>query len=315
MANVSYHIYANLRTKYSDLSLVNVGDAFSLKFWKTIIKFKPDIIHYIPGPSLKSLALVKLIQIITKARSIISATKPDLPKPRYFRLVSGILKPHLVIVQSKKSEDFFKIMKYGTKFIPNGVNIEKFLPVDKEKKKELRHKYEFNEEDFIILHIGPVKNGRNQNSLLQIQNAKILLVVSVTNPSEKVAYQELLKTRAIVWKKYFPNIQEIYAIADIYAFPVFEELNSIEIPLSVLEAMSCNLPVITTRYGALDRILDEGEGLIFIDSPDQIHSSISRLRSDNYIINTRKKIESLSWINIAKEISNAYEEIYQKSDR
>lgn len=310
MANVSYHTYVNLRSKYlDDVSLVNIREVTKLKFWKNLIVFRPEIIHYFPGPTLKVLVLAKLIQLLTRSRSIISATKPVLPKLRYFKMISTFLKPDLVIVQSKKSEGFFTAVKYKTKFVPNGVDIERFVPVSKQKKYELRKKYGLNDEDFILLHIGPVKNGRNQKSLLHIQDSKILLIVSLTNPSEKTAYEELLKTDAIVWKEYFPHIEEVYSLADVYVFPVFEELNSIEIPLSVLEAMSCNLPVITTPYGALERVLPEGDGLIFIDKPEQIQESISMVRRDGYVINTRKKVESLSWRNITREFSNIYDEV------
>jgi glycosyltransferase involved in cell wall biosynthesis len=307
MTNVSYNVYENLHSIYTDLFQLNVRTAYNIKFWKDIIAIGPDIIHYFQGPTLKGLILVKLIQLLTGSRSVISATKPVIPK--YFKTISFLLKPDIIIVQSKKSENIFGSVKYKTVFIPNGVDIDKFTPVSSEKKQELRKKYGFDEKDFIVLHIGPLRNSRNQRSLLQLSDVKVLLVVSITNPSEELAYQELIKTKITIWREYFPNIQELYSLADIYIFPVFEELNSIEIPLSVLEAMSCNLPVITTRYGALERILQEGEGLFFIDKQEQIQELIREIKNGKYKIDTRRKIESLSWKNIVKDISLIYEHL------
>jgi hypothetical protein len=71
MANVSYHVYQNLKKQFSDVLLLNVDNSFNLSFWKSIIKFKPNIIHLIPGPTIKLLILLKIIQKITHGVSIV----------------------------------------------------------------------------------------------------------------------------------------------------------------------------------------------------------------------------------------------------
>jgi glycosyltransferase involved in cell wall biosynthesis len=311
MLNVSHNVYKNLHSIIypNNLFELNVQGVYGITFWKDILAIRPDIIHYFQGPTLKGLILVKLIQLITRSRSVISATKPVIPT-KYFRIISFLFKPDVVIVQSKKSENLFENIKYKTTFVPNGVDTDRFTTVSYEKKLELRNRYGFDEKDFIILHVGPLRNGRNQKALLELIDVKVLLVVSITNPSEELIYQELIKTKkAIIWKEYFSNIEDIYSIADVYVFPVFEEQNSIEIPLSVLEAMSCNLPVITTRYGALERILQEGEGLFFIDKQEQIPQLINEIKDGKYKINTRRKIQHLSWKNIVNEIYLVYQRI------
>jgi glycosyltransferase involved in cell wall biosynthesis len=109
-----------------------------------------------------------------------------------------------------------------------------------------------------------------------------------------------------VWKRYFPNIEEIYSIADVYIFPLFEEQNSIEIPLSVLEAMSCNLPVITTRYGGLERLFKAGEGLFYVNTIEEIVNVLEEISSAKIYVNTRSKVKSLSWNKVSREISTLY---------
>lgn len=309
MTNVAYNVYAHLRSTYSNLYLFNVQEVYGLEFWNNILKIKPDIIHYFPGPTFKGLVLVKLIQLLTRSHSVISAIKPVLPDTKLFRIISYLLKPDIVLVQSRNSETLFTNIKYKIKFIPNGVDTERFTPVNFTRKAEIRKKYGFSTNDFIVLHIGPIKSGRNQKSLLQIEDAKLLLIVSITNPSEQKAYNELTKTNATIWKEYFPNIEEIYAMADVYVWPVLEELNGIEIPLTVLEAMSCNLPVISTQYGALGRIFQQGEGLIFIANEKEIQKSILKIKNDGIRINTREKVKSFSWKNVADEIAEVYEDI------
>jgi glycosyltransferase involved in cell wall biosynthesis len=256
------------------------------------------------------MVFAKTLQILTRSKLVISATKPDLPI--FFKKIAWFVRPNTVIVQSDKSEKQFKDVNYKTTFIPNGVDTQRFVPVDKTQKHRLRDKYGFQRDDFIMLHVGPVRRGRNQKALLQLRNEKILLVVSLTNPSEEEVYQDLLKEKmnnVTIWKKYFPNIQDIYALADVYVFPVFELLNSIDIPLSVLEAMSCNLPVIVTRFGGLERIMKAGDGLFFIEREDEMENIIAQLKESKVNINTREQIlkSKLSWEAVALAITEIYQ--------
>ena len=66
---------------------------------------------------------------------------------------------------------------------------------------------------------------------------------------------------------YLQSIQEIYQLADVYLFPVMDIENCIDVPLSVLEAASCNLPIVTTEYGELTAFREQ-EGFLFIDALD-----------------------------------------------
>ena len=77
--------------------------------------------------------------MICKSKTIVSSTKSSLSSS--FRIISKIINPNLIIVNSEKSKLFFQSINYETKFLPNGVDIEKFKPVSNELKKDLRKKY------------------------------------------------------------------------------------------------------------------------------------------------------------------------------
>ena len=62
--------------------------------------------------------------------------------------------------------------------------------------------------------------------------------------------------------EYITHLEEIYALSDCYVFPTTDRRYCVEMPLSVLEAMSCNLPMLTTRFGALPGVFEEASGLI-----------------------------------------------------
>jgi glycosyltransferase involved in cell wall biosynthesis len=310
MANISHYIYSALQAHHVDVFFLNVGDSRYLKFWKRIIKHRPDVVHYISAPTSKQLILLKIIQLLSGSRTVVSATQPVLHKSRFFKTFSGFLKPDLVLVQSDRSQAFFNDIGFNNRFVQNGVDLARFVPLDEQKRNIIRERFEFSEKDFIILHVGPVSHERNQRALVKFQSSstKILLIVSLTNPSDARAYEELIKNKITVRREYFPNIEEIYAMADVYIWPVHKELAGVDIPLSILEAMSCNLPVITTRYGALNRIFQQGDGLFFINSEKEIEDIIPKIKGGKIKINTRRKVESMSW----KEVTHLIAEIYKK---
>jgi glycosyltransferase involved in cell wall biosynthesis len=263
----------------------------------------------IPGPTIKLLILLKIIQKITHSVSIISATRNELNG--FFKMISFFVKPDNVIVNSKHSEDFFLNQKYNTQFIPNGVDTQKFHSITKEKKIELRRKYNISEDDFLVLHVGPITKGRNQRVLLDIPGIKILLIASITNPSEKKELKKLYGSKITIWDKYLSNIEEIYQLSDLYVFPITRGLYSIEIPLSVLEAMSCNLPVISTKFGGLEKIISEGDGFYFVNNSTELIEKVSYVRTSKEVPKTREKIKKFSWANVTNEITKLYEETYQ----
>ena len=97
----------------------------------------------------------------------------------------------------------------------------------------------------------------------------------------------------IILREAFPEINELYQASDIYCFPVTELEGAMEIPLSVLEAMALNLPVITTRFGRLPELFEEDDYYKYVNNADDI---IDILQNDfgNNCLN-RDKLSRFSW--------------------
>ena len=192
----------------------------------------------------------------------------------------------------------------GIQKIAVGVDLERFSPVTQNEKKYLRRRYGLNPHSFILLHVGHLIHSRNLSLLENVQKSgkdQVLLVGSTsTERDEKI--QERLEAKGIqVIPQYLRNIEEIYKLSDCYLFPVTSHHASIEIPLSVLEAMATNLPVVTTRFGRLPDLFQEREGFFYAEDEKEFLDKIEE--SKRFVnIKTREMVLPYSWENIAKSI-------------
>jgi glycosyltransferase involved in cell wall biosynthesis len=317
MRNIS-HILSNELDKNNDVLTIDLKLLFKYNFIKQIKDFKPDIIHYIPGPTIISLLLLKIITLfIHNSKTIVLATHPyfsNITKP-----IIRLMVPNLVLVQSLESESFFKRYGNNTIFWPCGVNLSKFNEVSISEKLSLRTKYNIPSDKFIILHIGSINKGRNIHVMekLQKDDNQVVIVAATSNPMDIEIINSLKNINILIFTQYFPNIEELYELSDCYVFPTPPEnqINAIETPLSVLEAMSCNLPVITTRYGVLPRMFIEGEGFIFINNEKELSNAVGYVKHNNLSIKNREKVLLYSWDNVIKELECIYKELLDNHEK
>ncbi|MBA2404916.1 MAG: glycosyltransferase family 4 protein [Bdellovibrionales bacterium] len=145
------------------------------------------------------------------------------------------------------------------------VNLAKFKVDDPTKvKKEWREKFGFSEDDFVI---GLVTSGnfkkRNLGLLIEAfkevsaVNPKIKLFIAGRNIDQK--YRDQAPKTGVVFAPAIVDVKNYYYLLDLFILPAHIE----EFGLSVLEAMFCNVPVITTKFVGASEII-QGKGREFI---------------------------------------------------
>lgn len=315
MKNVAFRIAREFSKKYLVLKL-HIGDIFSPKFWKNIKQFNPQIIHYISGPSIFSFIIIWLLRCYSSdAKTIISAVHPRLPGPS--KIIVQYLKPDAILVQSERYKELFNGIGITTLFFPNGVDLNRFKPLPTSKKMLLREKYGIDKNKFVILHVGHIKRERNLEILKKLHNEEnmILIVGSTSTKIDKKLYNELVEKGCKIMIEYIPKIEEIYALSDCYIFPTMKEQASIEIPLSLLEAMACNLPIITTKFRGIKDIFKEGDGLFFIDKPEEIMNLLHKVKQlKPRDIKNRERIINYSWDKLYPQLEKIYENLLKRRD-
>lgn len=308
MKNVAFNLNEQIK-KDNDTQIYNPKEVIKPKTWIKIRKFNPKIIHYIAGPTIISFLITFMLKkLCNNTTTIISMIHPKYMVSDHLTL---LLKPDLLLSQTKKTEEKYKKLGFNVKFLPNGVNLNRYQPVSDEKKKELRKKFGISPDKFVLLHVGNFRKGRNLTTLKQLKDdeTEILIVGSTTISDDDGVIKNLKKSYFTIMNYYIPQIEEIYSLADCYVFPTLNDANCIETPLSIMEAMSCNLPVVTTKFGAISRLFNSGEGLFIVKNIEELIFNVNYLKNANLEIKTRNKVFRYSWENIGNDLNLIYNEI------
>ena len=158
-------------------------------------------------------------------------------------------------------------------FIPNCVDTNHFIPVGPGQKLWLREKLNLPRDRFIVIYTGRLVSYKGLPLLLRVWNEllnnhqNILLVLAGTGGldmhncerelHEYVTSHQLGKS--VSFTGAVQNVSEYLQASDIFVFPTENEAFG----SSVVEAMACGLPVVTTPVGAIKTIVKhEKTGLI-----------------------------------------------------
>jgi glycosyltransferase involved in cell wall biosynthesis len=314
LKNIAHHIADNFST-CGDFQLlkVNVKNIISVTTLREIKKFYPDIIHYVPGPTNKSFLLLKIVKIYLghNPKVVLSA-----PHPMFSDVTLKVLnfKPEYVFASSTNLKERMESLGIPSHILPSGVDVEKFVPTSNFEKRKLREQYNIQKNKFTILHVGHLIPNRNLGIFTELSKEnQVIIVSSKYIGTNRKLLNNLRDAGCIIFQGYFPNIEEFYQLSDCYLFPV-KKGDSILCPLSVLEAMSCNLPVVTTDFEGLKTFFDEGNGLIFAKNGEELIAGIESIKRGNIAIATREKVEPYSWQNITEKIIKIYKTLLADGD-
>lgn len=276
-----------------------------------------EIIHFIGGPSLRTFILSFLCKKLNPAvKTILTFTNPIFNK---FQLkLIKFFKPDIALISSFKWKKILSQNKINYKFFNvSGVNQLKFKKINNIKKKKLKIKYKLPLKKKIILHVGHLKKKRNIEIFksLKGEDFQVVIVGSTITKQEYLLIKELKKEKIIVINKYIKNIFEIYQISDLYVFPVLDHENAIQVPLSVLEALSCNLPVLSTKFGGLPDILPSNKFNISYSDPIKLGKFFNKNKMLKLIKEKKKNnMKKFQWEEITKNLVSIYKNANQKKN-
>lgn len=286
--NYKLQVICRYGFKNKNINIVNTNPLFFSKRVKIIIKdFNPDSIIYLPFQSSTFASYLRLKVLSSFAdteNSILIALQPK-PLKKWQETIVKFLKPKFALTPSPTLNNFWDAMNVNNQLVPLLTDLSIFKPVNSlTTKQSLREKYNLPKEAFLISHMGHLNEGRNLRTLIPLQKAgiQIVIVASSSTPEDAKGHEslkkELLNSGIIIIDGYVKHIEEVYQISDIYIFPVLQKNSSIGMPLSILEARACAIPVITTNYGSVKTYLEDDFGGIIYSKPDNFLNSIEEIK-------------------------------------
>lgn len=313
LKNIAHSFFFCLKDK-NNVEILNIKKPFTIYSLKTILDYQPDVIHYFTAPTISSFIILNIFYLRwPKSKTFISALHPNSFIARKSNISKIILrfisKPSAILYQCYP--ELLKGMSDNLFYLANGVNVSKFKPVAAENKRILRKKYGIKEDKFVILHVGHLSKKRNLEIFNYLQNLnadhQVVIAGSTYIERDRELLDHLQKNCCILFTGYIEKIEELYAISDCYIFAV-PWGNTISIPLTILEAMACNLPVIALNYPTLS-IFDDVIGLHLVNSIDEIPEKINcikELQKKEIKSETREAILQYSWEHICKQLMDIY---------
>jgi len=296
----AYNIYKELDSKFNLLVICKYGFEkdniiiiktnalyISSKIRNTIVNFKPNVLIYFPFSSMTFASYLRLYFLKhygKKIKLIIIALQPK-AMSKWQNLIAQQIKPSIALTPSPLLKSFWDKYQYRSKLIPLYTDLNTFKPlVDSQKKDRLRDKYGIPRNKIVVSHMGHLNKGRNLESLIPLQKLgyQIMIVISSSTPKDVIEdadtiEQKLRSTGIIVINKYIEKIEELYQLSDIYIFPVNNEISSIGMPLSILEALACGLPVLTTDFGSVSYLKTYSKDDIYISESDKFVNTIKNI--------------------------------------
>jgi glycosyltransferase involved in cell wall biosynthesis len=176
--------------------------------------------------------------------------------------------------------------------IPNSVDAAKFCPVPDQKKHELRNKLRIPQKDKIVTFTGRLVSYKGLPLLLRVWNeiqrqqnsAKLLLVGSggldIHNCEKEL--KKYVKENGLENSVHFTgnvnNVHQYLQASDLFVFPTENEAFGI----SLVEAMACGLPVISTSVGGVKDIVKHNENALVVNAGDfqELYDALDLLMTD-----------------------------------
>jgi glycosyltransferase involved in cell wall biosynthesis len=183
------------------------------------------------------------------------------------------------------------------RYIPNSVDIKRFAPVSRRAKEALRVRLGLRHVGPIAVFTGRLVSFKGLPLLVRVwqrildihPDAQLLLVggggADLHNcEAELRSFAEVHQlTDSIVFTGDVRNVEEYLQAADLFVFPTEKEAFGI----SLIEAMACGLPIVSTRAGGLkDIVVDRVNGLTVETGDHQaLEGAILRLLADPALAN------------------------------
>lgn len=228
---------------------------------------------------------------------------------------------HTVAVSSHTAKDMtehLNIPPSAIATIPNAVDSQ-FLPIAPEEIQSFRGSKGITSQHFCLLNVGSNNLRKNINSILQaIAILKNQLPIHFwkagadfnDEQKEFIAVHNLADCITYLGKPSFEELIKLYNAADVLIAPSLYE----GFGLTILEAMSCGTPVITSNVTSLPEVAGEAAILVEPQNINEIVAAVTRLYAQplerqSLIEKGLARVKQFTWSKTAAQVAQVYQQL------
>lgn len=209
--------------------------------------------------------------------------------------------------------------------IPNCVDTKRFVPVEPAEKISLRKKLNLPQDATIAIYTGRLVSYKGLPLLLKVWNEirrkheNVLLILAGTGGLDIHNCEEELREYVtvnglenhVLFTGAVENVPEYLQASDLFAFPTENDA----FPSSIVEAMACALPVVTTPVGAIKTIVTDRETGVLIQpgNQEQLFQALDVMLSDTALASRLgdAACQSVQGLYSAEAVSKKYLNLFQ----
>lgn len=288
-----------------------INVTFMRKVISVITEINPDVIHAHQG------GVTFAIPWCAIRRKPLCLTVHSKPQQAFSSLnncmiymFKHILNMKIVAVSNENLtlvKKYYKLSDKKSECVNNGVDLERF--------------YKIPHNGFVFINVARQDKNKNQIAIIRaihrmIKSGKnVHLILVGDGPCHddlKAEVSELGISEYVFFAGQVSDPTEYYAKSDVYVQTSFREA----LPLSVLEAMASELPIIVTRVGGLSDIVDQNGILIEAGNDDELFSAMNRIADVSEIeyqvmaSNSKKIVENYSSARMAEQYEHVYDKLF-----
>lgn len=224
--------------------------------------------------------------------------------------LKSLLANYIAYDNPSMKDKFFStyMLKSKTTFIPHGVDINKFSSINLEKSK-----------NFNICSIGNIVANKNQEQIIEalkdLSEDVHLQLYGKEDKTYRIHLEKLITANDVNDRVHFHGfinnkvIPQVLSKQDVFVLASHQE----GLPVSILEALACGLPVLSSDSGGGARyILGENQGGYIFSSTKEMVDHIKCLQNDKVLYKDLSKsaVKNVSTrFSLESEI-NAYKKLY-----
>jgi teichuronic acid biosynthesis glycosyltransferase TuaC len=247
-----------------------------------ISTLKPDLVH-------AHYSLSGFVAAFATSKPIVVSLMGSFPKRNWrYYLVKFFMSFLWKVTIVKSAATALQLKSNKLHIIPNGVDLKLFTHLEKEDARK-KCKLESNKK-YILFAAEPQRKVKNyqlaESAVKLITSRKDVELLTVYNlPHDKI-------------------VEYMYA-SDVLLLTSISEGS----PNVIKEALACNLPIVTTKVGDVERILETVEGAFIANTYDDIE--VSKLLEEALKVDTFKGLDRILELNldsesVANKLSNLY---------